>query len=91
VLIVEKIMNERQAIVVAAAGTGTGGWWINRVWERSTANFSKTEEGVTLLVNSLTSNVSGKMKFHIWKGQMIGVLDVPDRFGSITTTMKRIQ
>ena len=91
VLIVEKIMNEQQAIVVAAAGTGTGGWWINRVWERSTANFSKTEEGVTLLVNSLTSNISGKMKFRIWKGRMIGVLDVPGSFGSITATMKRIQ
>ena len=91
VLIVEKIINRQQATVVAAAGTGAGGWWINRVWERSTANFSKTEEGVTLLVNSLTSNSSEKMKFRIWKGRMIGVVDVPGSFGSISATMKRIQ
>jgi hypothetical protein len=65
VLIVEKIISEQQAMVVVANGNGIG-WKTLRSWERSTANFSKTEEGISLMVDSTTS--SRKIKFGTKRG-----------------------
>jgi len=88
ILIVEKIINEQQAMVVIASGDGRG-WKIGRGWERSTANFLKTEEGISLMVDSRVS--SQKIKYRVKGDQLTGISDAAGGYGTIITTMTRIQ
>jgi hypothetical protein len=85
---VEKIINEQQAMVVNATGDGRG-WRTTRGWERSTANFSKTDKGVILSVDSRTS--SQKALYHIQGNQLIGISEAGGGYGTIIGTMNRIQ
>jgi hypothetical protein len=89
ILIVEKIINEQQAMVVSASGNGRGGWRITRGWERSTANFSKTDKGITLEVESRTS--SQKVRYLVKGDQLTGISEAAGGYGIIITTMTRIQ
>jgi hypothetical protein len=87
ILIVEKIINEQQAMVVSASGDGRG-WRTTKGWERSTANFSKTDKGIILSVDSRTS--SQKVLYHIQGDQLIGISEAGGGHGTIIGTMNRI-
>jgi hypothetical protein len=89
ILIVEKIINEQQAMVVSANDHGRGGWKIMRGWERSTANFSKTDEGISLMVESRGS--SQKITYRAKGDQLTGISEAAGGYGKIIVTMKRIQ
>ena len=88
ILIVEKIINEQQAMVVSATGDGRG-WRTTRGWDRSTATFSKSDEGIILEVDSRTS--SQKVKFRVQGDQLRGISEAAGGYGTIIGTMHRIQ
>ena len=88
ILIVEKIINEQQAMVVYATGDGRG-WKTRSGWDRSTANFSKTDEGISLMVDSKGS--SQIIKFRVKGDQLTGISEASGGYGTIITTMTRIQ
>ena len=88
VLIVEKIINEQQAMVVVASGDSRE-WKIVRSWERSTANFSKSDEGISLMVESRGSGQI--IKYRVKGDQLTGISEAAGGYGTIITTMTRIQ
>jgi hypothetical protein len=89
IFIVEKIINEQQAMVVSASDYGRGGWTIRRGWERSKANFLKIDEGTFLIVDSMVS--SQKIKYRVKGDQLTGISEAAGGFGTIICTMRRIQ
>jgi hypothetical protein len=85
VLIIEKIINERQVIVVYAWGDSFA-WNITKGWARFNMNISRNEEGKLVLSSSSSR---GRFEIRVEKDKLEGIFR--GHFTNFITMKKRIQ